>query len=313
MSLLVISGAAIRLGGRTHPERRRPHGGSGPPHRPGRPQRRRQIHAAARDRRRDAAGRRRHPPRRPRPHRDRRAGSARRATPRCWTPCCKATPNASPCSPKPTPPPPIRLAEIHERLRAIGADAAPARAAAILAGLGFDEAAQAAPGRGILRRLAHARGAGHRAVRRPRPAAARRTDQPPRPGSHAVAGNLARAASPAPRCWSRTTAACWTARCRRSPSSTAASITVTPGGFDEFVRIRTERAMQQIARRRAHRRRTRAYPVVHRPLPLQGEQGAPGAVAHQGARPAAADRDGDRGRAHPLRLPRTRRASRRRS
>jgi len=37
--------------------------------------------------------------------------------------------------------PPLRLAEIHERLRAIGADAAPARAAAILAGLGFDEAA----------------------------------------------------------------------------------------------------------------------------------------------------------------------------
>ena len=40
---------------------------------------------------------------------------------------------------------PMRLAEIHERLRAIGADAAPARAAAILAGLGFDEAAQARP------------------------------------------------------------------------------------------------------------------------------------------------------------------------
>ncbi len=40
---------------------------------------------------------------------------------------------------------PMRVAEIHERLRAIGADAAPARAAAILAGLGFDEAAQARP------------------------------------------------------------------------------------------------------------------------------------------------------------------------
>ncbi len=35
-----------------------------------------------------------------------------------------------------------RLAELHERLRAIGADAAPARASAILAGLGFDHAAQ---------------------------------------------------------------------------------------------------------------------------------------------------------------------------
>ena len=40
---------------------------------------------------------------------------------------------------------PQRLAETHERLRAIGADSATARAAAILAGLGFDEAAQARP------------------------------------------------------------------------------------------------------------------------------------------------------------------------
>jgi ATP-binding cassette subfamily F protein 3 len=40
---------------------------------------------------------------------------------------------------------PLRLAEIHERLIAIGAEAAPARAAAILAGLGFDAAAQARP------------------------------------------------------------------------------------------------------------------------------------------------------------------------
>jgi ATP-binding cassette subfamily F protein 3 len=42
-------------------------------------------------------------------------------------------------------PDPARVAEIHERLRAIGADAAPSRAAAILAGLGFDAAAQARP------------------------------------------------------------------------------------------------------------------------------------------------------------------------
>jgi ATP-binding cassette subfamily F protein 3 len=37
------------------------------------------------------------------------------------------------------------LAEIHDRLRAIGADAAPSRAATILAGLGFDATAQARP------------------------------------------------------------------------------------------------------------------------------------------------------------------------
>jgi ATP-binding cassette, subfamily F, member 3 len=40
---------------------------------------------------------------------------------------------------------PLRVAEIHERLRAIGADAAPARAATILAGLGFDAEKQARP------------------------------------------------------------------------------------------------------------------------------------------------------------------------
>ena len=42
-------------------------------------------------------------------------------------------------------PDPACVADIHERLRTIGADAAPARAAAILAGLGFDAAAQARP------------------------------------------------------------------------------------------------------------------------------------------------------------------------
>ncbi|MCG8598439.1 MAG: ATP-binding cassette domain-containing protein, partial [Kiloniellales bacterium] len=41
--------------------------------------------------------------------------------------------------------PPERLAEIHDRLAAIQAESAPARAAKILAGLGFDEAAQRRP------------------------------------------------------------------------------------------------------------------------------------------------------------------------
>ncbi|WP_421710057.1 ATP-binding cassette domain-containing protein [Algihabitans sp.] len=40
---------------------------------------------------------------------------------------------------------PARLADIHERLAVIRADAAPARAARLLAGLGFDEAAQQRP------------------------------------------------------------------------------------------------------------------------------------------------------------------------
>ncbi len=41
--------------------------------------------------------------------------------------------------------PPEKLAEIHERLITIGAESAPARAATILSGLGFDAAAQARP------------------------------------------------------------------------------------------------------------------------------------------------------------------------
>ena len=40
---------------------------------------------------------------------------------------------------------PHRIAELHERLATIGADSAPARAARILAGLGFDETAQQRP------------------------------------------------------------------------------------------------------------------------------------------------------------------------
>jgi len=40
---------------------------------------------------------------------------------------------------------PGRLADVHERLKVIGADAAPARAASILAGLGFDAEKQARP------------------------------------------------------------------------------------------------------------------------------------------------------------------------
>ena len=61
---------------------------------------------------------------------------------------------------------PHRIAEIHERLNAIDAHGAPARAARILAGLGFDEERAAPPARHVLRRLAHARGACRAAVLR---------------------------------------------------------------------------------------------------------------------------------------------------
>ncbi len=152
---------------------------------------------------------------------------------------------------------PHRLAEIHERLRAIGADAAPARAAAILAGLGFDEADQQRPVReysgGWRMRVALATAlfAAPDLLL---------LDEPTNhldleatlwleqwlsrfPGSVLLVshdrGLLDRAVQ----------AIAFLDRGR---------ITVTPGGFDEFVRIRTERALQQvraaerIAAERAH-------------------------------------------------------------
>ena len=83
-------------------------------------------------------------------------------------------------------------------------------------------------------------------------------------------------------------------------------LSLTPGGFDEFVRIRTERAMQQArAAERIAAERAHIQSFVDR-FRAQGEQGAAGAGADQGAGAAAADRGGGRGRADPLRLPRAR-------
>jgi len=152
---------------------------------------------------------------------------------------------------------PHRLAEVHERLRAIGADSAPARAATILAGLGFNEAAQARP-------VAEFSGGW-----RMRVALATALFANPdlllldEPTNHLdLEATL----------WLET----WLARfpgaalvvshdrglLDRAVEAIAhldkGQISLTPGGFDEFVRIRTERAMQQnraaerIAAERAH-------------------------------------------------------------
>ena len=152
---------------------------------------------------------------------------------------------------------PHRVAEVHERLMTIGADSAPARAATILAGLGFDEAAQARP-------VAEFSGGW-----RMRVALATALFANPdlllldEPTNHLDLEATM---------WLET----WLARfpgaalvvshdrnlLDRSVEAIAhldkGKIALTPGGFDEFVRIRTERAMQQtraaerVAAERAH-------------------------------------------------------------
>jgi ATP-binding cassette, subfamily F, member 3 len=137
-----------------------------------------------------------------------------------------------------------RLAEIHERLRVIGADAAPARAAAILAGLGFDEAAQARPvssysgGWRMRVALATALFANPDLLLLDEP-----TNHLDLEATLWLENWLARFPG----------AALVVSHDRglldRAVEAIAfldrGKISITPGGFDEFVRIRTERALQQ--------------------------------------------------------------------
>ncbi|MGH7154180.1 MAG: ABC-F family ATP-binding cassette domain-containing protein, partial [Acetobacteraceae bacterium] len=153
--------------------------------------------------------------------------------------------------------PPERLAEIHERLRVIGAESAPSRAAAILAGLGFDEAAQARPvssfsgGWRMRVALATALFAAPDLLLLDEP-----TNHLDLEATLWLEGWLARFPG----------AALIVSHDRtlldRAVEAIAhldrGRISLTPGGFDEFVRIRTERALQQaraaeqIAAERAH-------------------------------------------------------------
>jgi ATP-binding cassette subfamily F protein 3 len=152
---------------------------------------------------------------------------------------------------------PLRLAEVHERLRAIGADAAPARAAAILAGLGFDTAAQARPvdefsgGWRMRVALATALFAAPDLLLLDEP-----TNHLDLEATMWLEGWLARFPG----------AALIVSHDRglldRAVESIAhldqRRLSLTPGGYTEFVRIRTEQAMQQaraaerIAAQRAH-------------------------------------------------------------
>jgi ATP-binding cassette subfamily F protein 3 len=152
---------------------------------------------------------------------------------------------------------PHRVAEVHERLLTIGADSAPARAATILAGLGFDEAAQARPvaefsgGWRMRVALATALFANPDLLLLDEP-----TNHLDLEATMWLEGWLARFPG----------AALVVSHDRglldRAVEAIAhldkGKISLTPGGFDEFVRIRTERAMQQtraaerVAVERAH-------------------------------------------------------------
>lgn len=139
---------------------------------------------------------------------------------------------------------PHRLAEVHDRLMTIGADSAPARAATILAGLGFDESAQARPvgefsgGWRMRVALATALFANPDLLLLDEP-----TNHLDLEATMWLESWLARFPG----------AALVVSHDRglldRAVQAIAhldkGKISVTPGGFDEFVRIRTERAMQQ--------------------------------------------------------------------
>ena len=203
--------------------------------------------------------------------------SARRSSPKQRRPTASAAPRSRPASPTSarTPrrrgPPPSCTASASTLRRSSG------------------------PAPILLGRLAHARRARRRAVRRAGPAAARRADQLPRPRRHALALRLSRALpahgadhQPRPR----------PARHLRRPHPAP-----RPRQADCLSRrllvVRAATAEKQALQAKLRGEaggRAQASASVRRPLPRQGVEGPPSAIARQAARQAGADRGAGRGR-----------------
>ena len=258
--------------------------------RPGRPQRRRQVDAAAPDPGPDRGRQRRDQPDGPHPRSARCRRTRPAATSPCSTPCWRPTSSAAPCWPRiETCHDGDRLAEIHARLDEIGAalGAVPRRLDPERPRLRQREAAPAL--RRVLRRLADARGAGRHAVQRPRPADPRRAVQPSRPRSDAVADRASEAipqhrpdGQPRPRPAER--------RVRPHRPHRPAEAGRLHRQL-RLLRAHARRAPGQRCRPAGQGRRpAQAHAGLRRPLQGQGQQGAPGTVAHEDDREAGAGR-----------------------
>ena len=189
---------------------------------------------------------------------------------------------------------PLRIAEIQTRLVDIDAHAAPARAARILAGLGFDERAQGRP-------LAEFSGGWRMRVAlaavlfsAPRPAAARRADQLPRPRGRAVARRLSQDLpgddprhQPRPRPARR--------RRRPHPALERGKLTLWSGGYSE---LRAPAAREPGAAGQGAARSRRSAASICRAFVdrfrAKATKATPGAVAAENAGQDGADRRGGR-------------------
>ena len=151
-------------------------------------------------------------------------------------------------------------------------------------GLGFDARRSSSGALDLLRRRADPRLARARPGGRARPAAARRADQPPRHPLARVARALPRRASTRRSSSSPTTAGSSRRSAPRCSSSRPGRARFFSGPWHAW---RTEQAAREIALGKAIEQaagRDRADGALRRALPLQGDQGAAGAVARQADR-----------------------------